>query len=109
MNLKRQILIVISLFFALTAQAQELTVKGMQATNDLSASQYRRNDINKQPCALIKVQLATTGASFEGNVIKPVEYKSGEYWVYMPEGNKELMIKHPSFLPLHINFADHGI
>ncbi len=109
MNLKQQILLVIGTFFALTAQAQELTVKEMQATNDLSASQYRHNDFNGEPCALIKVQLATTGATFEGNVIKPVEYKSGEYWVYMPGGNKELMVKHPSFLPLHINFADHGI
>ena len=109
MSVKHQILFVICLLLALTASAQELTIKGMQATNDLSASQYKRNDINEQPCALIKVQLATTGATFEGNVIKPVEYKSGEYWVYMPGGNKELMIKHPSFLPLHINFADHGI
>ena len=109
MSVKHQILFVICLLLALTASAQELTIKGMQATNDLSASQYKRNDINEHPCALIKVQLATMGATFEGNVIQPVEYKAGEYWVYMPGGNKELMIKHPSFLPLHINFADYGI
>ena len=107
--MKRLLLLLIIELLSLAATAQKLTVEGMQATNDLSASQYKRNDINEQPCALIKVQLATTGATFEGNVIPPVNYKAGEYWVYMPGGNKELMIKHPSFLPLHINFADYGI
>lgn len=89
--------------------AQELTIKGMSATNDLSASQYRRNDINGEPCALIKVQLATEGATFEGNVITPVDYKSGEYWVYMTKGSKEMRIKHPKFLPCHVTFGEFGI
>lgn len=56
MKVKQQILIVISLLLSLTIQGQKLTVEGMQATNDLSASQYKRNDINSHPCALIKVQ-----------------------------------------------------
>ncbi len=89
--------------------AQELTIKDMSATNDLSASQYRRNDINGEPCALIKVQLATEGATFEGNVITPVDYKSGEYWVYMTKGSKEMRIKHPKFLPCHVTFGEFGI
>ncbi len=89
--------------------AQELKVKELMATNDLSASQYRRNDINGQPCALIKVGLAAEGATFEGNVIQPVEYKSGEYWVYMTEGSLELRVKHPKFVPCHINFRDNGL
>lgn len=109
MNVKQLILSVVSLFLTLTIHAQELTVKEMQATNDLSASQYRRNDLIGDPCALVKVQLATTGATFEGNVIQPVEYKAGEYWVYMSKGSKELMVKHPSFLPAHITFSDYNI
>lgn len=89
--------------------AQELKVKELTATNDLSASQYRRNDINGQPCALIKVGLAAEGAIFEGNVIQPVEFKSGEYWVYMTDGSLELRVKHPKFVPCHINFRDNGL
>ena len=89
--------------------AQKLTVESMQVTNDLSASQYRRADRNSEPCGLVKVCLATAGATFEGNVIQPVEYKTGEYWVYMTKGSKELRIKHPSFVPLHVKFADYGI
>ena len=90
--------------------AQELTVKGMQALPmDLSASQYERKDLNGKPCALVKVQLATMGARFEGNVVGSADYKTGEYWVYMTEGSYMLSVKHPSFVPLSVNFRDYGI
>ena len=104
-----RILAFVMLLITLTIQAQELTIKEMKATNDLSASQYRRMDRNNEPCGLVKVSLATTGATFEGNVIPPVEYKTGEYWVYMSKGSRELRIKHPNYVPFHINFADYGI
>ena len=89
MNLKRQTLIVISLLLALATQAQKLTVESMTlAGNDISASKYERKDLNKNPCALVKVQLAAYGAQFEGNVIDDVDYKTGEYWVYMTDGSR---------------------
>lgn len=93
----------------LSIHAQELTIKGMQATNDLSASQYKRADINGTPCGLVKVRLAKASATFEGNVISPVDYKTGEYWVYMTKGSKELHIKLPDFLPVEVHFADYSI
>ncbi len=93
--------------------AQELTVKEMKSTNDLSASQYRRKDLVGEACALVKVQLTAKEVGFEGNVIQPAEYKGGEYWVYMTKGSRELRIKHlaasPAFLPCHVSFADYGI
>ena len=76
---------------------------------DLSASTFERKDLAKNPCALVKVQLAAYGAQFEGNVVGDVAYKTGEYWVYMTEGSKELRIKHPNFVPLHVNFSDYSI
>ena len=110
--MKKRIFPLIS-FILLTVQAlfaQELTVKSMTvADNDLSASTYERKDLAGQTCGLVKVQLASYGAQFEGNIIPPVEYKTGEYWVYMTEGSYELRIKHPSFLPLHVSFRDYGI
>ncbi len=98
------------LMTSLSLHAQKLMVESMTlAGNDISASQYKRMDRNSEPCGLVKVRLATTGAQFEGNVIPPVEYKTGEYWVYMSKGSRELRIKHPSFVPLHVNFASYGI
>lgn len=90
--------------------AQELTVKSMTALPmDLSASKYVRKDLNGQPCALVKLQLATMGARFEGNVVGSTDYHTNEYWVYMTEGSYMLCIKHPAFLPLTINFRDYDI
>ena len=99
-----------SLLLTLTVQAQKLTVEKMaQDASDLSARTYGRHDVNDKPCALVKVQLAVKDAVFEGNVIGSVDYKTGEYWVYMSEGSRELRIKHPNFLPLHVNFMDYGL
>ena len=94
---------------SLPSSAQKLTVDGMKVTNDLSASQYRRADLNGEPCGLVKVSLTARGATFEGSIIEPVEYKTGEYWVYMSKGSRELRIKHPSFVPLHVTFSNYGI
>ena len=107
----KRIVIIFSLLIAtLSLYAQELTVKRMEvAPMDLSASTQPRNDKNGNACALVKVQLATPGASFEGNVIGDAEFKEGEYWVYMSEGSYMLNIKHKSFVPLFVNFRDYNI
>lgn len=84
---------------------KSMTVAG----NDISASQYRVNDLNGKPCALVKVQLATRGAKFAGSVIGTPEFKNGVYWVYMPAGVKELEVQHNSFVPCHVTFGDYGI
>jgi len=108
--MKRIVLLICCSFFFSVVQAQELFIKLLiAAPMDLSASQYERSDLAGQPCGLVKVQLATTGARFEGNVIGQVEYKTGEYWVYMSEGSYMLSVKHPSFIPLSVNFRDYGI
>ena len=106
----RHLLLLFNLLFALTALGQELSVKGMKLdVGDLSASTYERKDLNSAACALVKVQLAANGAKFEGNVIGDVAYKTGEYWVYMTDGSRELRIKHPNYLPLHVQFANYSI
>ena len=110
MKLKSIITLSLAWLLSVTATAQKLTVESMTvAGNDISASQFERKDLNKQPCALVKVQLAAFGAVFEGNVIGDVAYKTGEYWVYMSEGSQELRVKHANYLPLHITFANYGV
>ena len=106
---RKIILLLMFLLLTISASAQELTVKEMKATNDISASQYRVNDLNGKPCALVKVQLATRGAKFAGSVIGTPEFKNGVYWVYMPAGVKELEVQHNSFVPCHVTFSDYGI
>lgn len=110
---KKRMKIVLSLFFLLLGcmnlDAQELSVKSFEErSKDLSASTYPRKDLNGTPCALVKVQLASSGAQFEGNVIGNVEYKTSEYWVYMPEGSKRLKVKLEGYLPLDVEFGSHG-
>ena len=108
--MKRIVLFCLLLIGDLSLQAQELTVKKMEvAPMDLSASTQPRNDLNGNPCALVKVQLATADATFEGNVIGDVAYSQGEYWVYMSAGSYMLNIKHKSFVPLFVNFRDYDI
>ena len=92
------------------AQAQKLTVEGMTLVgDDQSASTEKRLDAIGSPCALVKVKLALEGASFGGNVITPVDYREGEYWVYMTEGSYLLQVKHPNFQPLMVNFRNYNI
>ena len=106
----RQILFIITCLFCCNSFAQKLSVESMTALPmDLSASQYERKDLNGQPCALVKVQLATMGARFEGNVVGSADYKTNEYWVYMTEGSYMLSVKHPNFVTLSVNFRDYGI
>ncbi|MBQ0023999.1 MAG: hypothetical protein KBT29_12275, partial [Prevotellaceae bacterium] len=94
----------------ISAYAQELSVKSFYfASNDISGSSQLRLDGNGDACALVKVQLATQGAKFSGNTVGNAPYNSGEYWVYMTEGSKNLQVRHDNYLPLDVNFADYGI
>ncbi len=98
---------IISVIFA--SLAQEMRVGSMELVPlDVSASRHVRTDLNGDACALVKVSLPE-GAVFEGNVIAPSEYRTGEYWVYMVPGSRQLMVKHPSAKPLYVEFADYGI
>lgn len=92
------------------AVAQDATVKRVELNPmDLSGKKYQRLDLNGEPCALVKVEVLANDVEFSGNVIEPVEHRTGEYWVYMVQGSKMLRINSGSFLPLMINFTDYGI
>lgn len=91
-------------------QAQEMTVKSFEyLVNDLTARTKRRNDINDNPGAVIRVGIALQGVVFEGNVLGEPLYNTGEYLVYMSAGSRKLTVRHPNFLPLVVTFADYDI
>lgn len=107
---QRYILTLALLCVAVGAAAQKATVERMEMLPmDLSGSKYPRFDNNGEPCALVRVEVIADGVDFFGNVLKPVEHKMGEYWVYMLAGSKMLQIKSDAFLPLMVNFADYGV
>ena len=108
----RRILLFIIFFFAAisSAFAQKLTVESFKlASSDLTAQTQPRIDLNNRNCALIKVGLGLQGVQFEGSIIGNVENKTGEYWVYMPQGNRMLKVKHPNYAPVMVTFADYGV
>lgn len=108
----RKILISIVLLFAAISSvfAQKLTVESFKlAQSDLTAQTQPRKDLNNKNCALIKVGLGLQGVQFEGSIVGNVENKTGEYWVYIPQGNRMLNVKHANYAPIMVTFADYGI
>lgn len=102
-------LLAIKMLFASLLYSQELKVKSFaQDTYNLSARTQSRLDGNGTQCALIKVQTPLTTMGFEGNVIGNVQYKNGEYWVFVSPGTKQLLLKHRSINPQMIYFAENG-
>ena len=111
-NFMRNILLSLVLLFAAISStfAQELTVKSFKlAGNDLTAQTQPRKDLNDRNCALIKVGIGLQGVQFEGGIMGNVENKTGEYWVYMPQGNRQLKVKHTNYAPVMVTFADYGV
>ena len=95
---------------AVSAVAQRLKVESFKlAGSDLSAQTQPRKDLNDRNCALIKVGAGLQGVQFEGGIMGNVENKTGEYWVYMPQGNRQLKVKHTNYAPVMVTFADHGV
>ena len=108
----RNLLLSFVLLFAAisSALAQELTVKSFKlAGSDLTAQTQPSKDLNDRNCALIKVGIGLQGVQFEGGIMGNVENKTGEYWVYMPQGNRQLKVKHTNYAPVMVTFADYGV
>ena len=101
---------IVSVAVTLCVVAQEVSVKRFEvATFDISASTEQRLDLNGDACALLKVQFPVEDIKFEGNVVGPCEFRSGEYWVYLTTGSRQLVVKHNRLMPTSIRFADHGV
>ena len=109
--MRKILLSIVLLFVAISSIfAQKLTVESFKlASSDLTAQTQPRKDLNNRNCALIKIGLGLQGVQFEGSIVGNVENKTGEYWVYMPQGNRMLKVKHPNYAPIMVTFADYGV
>jgi hypothetical protein len=86
------------------AIADEFVVRSFKAApNDLSAIQYEFLDVNDEKCAIIKVRTDLRNLSFDSgkNLAKNVEFKDGEFWLYVSPGEKRLTIIKDGFITLH--------
>ena len=108
--MRNDLLILLFVIGIVNVHAQKLNVESFVAkTNDITARTQPRQDINGNDCALIKVQLAASGAEFGGNVVSNVSYNKIEYLVYMSQGSKRLSVKLDGYLPLEACFEEYGI
>lgn len=102
--MKRVFVVLLSCLLFGSLYSQELKVNDFHVdSSDLSAVVHQVADLNGDPCALIKIGLAETGATFEGDIIKSEE-KGGEYWVYVIDGATWVTIKTPNYTPLRYEF-----
>lgn len=77
--------------------AQKISVLSFAETlNDLDARRLKKEDINGNTCALIKVITTQKGFKFDIGSMVPefVEEKDAEIWVYVPAGTKKIKIMH---------------
>lgn len=107
MNIRDLFIVVILYLSVQSSFAQELIIKNFRCEpTDLSAKLKPTKDFNGIDCALVKVRLVAHGATFQGSIIGTPQYSDGEYWVYMTDGSKKLLVKHPMLLPSEILFNE---
>ena len=99
--MKRLHIILLFLTTIFCLQAQNMTVESFSLLpQDLTAnvqgtSRFDQN--TRKNAALIKIETTQKGFVFEGGSLGFVgdpEYKTGEIWLYVPEGAKKLTLKH---------------
>ncbi len=85
------------LTFTLLAQEPEFKVASFSHEANSMLARINKNvrlDDNDEACALILVRSAETGLGFTSNtgILGNVDWKSGDYWVYVSEGARSLKI-----------------
>lgn len=88
---------------------QGFKVKELKQNVSDGAAFHAPLDAKGHPSGLIKVRTDDPNLRFMGNIVGEVENKMNEYWVFMEMGSESLVIKHPHFLPLRIDFSAYGI
>lgn len=86
------------LLASFSTKAQQLVISDFHEDPfDNAAVKFEKKDGNKESCALIIVQIALAGVTFEGDVVE-VEEKEGDYWVYLNNEATWLEIKAKGYI-----------
>lgn len=106
---KKLICLILSCLLCQYSFPQGFRVKDFQQSINDGSAFHAPMDAEGHPCGLIKVRTDNSELDFRGGIVGDVENKLNEYWVYMPQGSKQLKILHPNFLPMNIDFDVFGI
>lgn len=96
--MKHFLFVIFACCLGLAVRAQNIKVESFEMlSSDLSARTNVVRDGNNEECALIKVVTGDKSYEFDTplGIVKRINDKPGEIWLYVPQGTKKLTITHP--------------
>lgn len=86
--------------------AQKLIVSNfVELPTDISAREFEVLDVNDDPCAIVKIYTGLKNIKVDGNQgVENVEEKDGAFWVWVPQGTRQLKISKDGFALLPYYF-----
>lgn len=103
----KNFILFVFLVFHIEGWAQNVVVESFTNTTSVEARTHKRLDSKGIPCALIKVRSLIEGLKFN-EAVGPVENKTNEYWVFVPDNSEVLTISSKTLRPIKVRFADYG-
>ena len=102
----KKVLVIIFLVISIILLADEFKVNSFnEIATDLAARKEARKDVNDEICAIIKIRTDLDGLIFDTSlrIEGDIEHKTGEFWIYVSPGEKQLRISKSGFIPLIYN------
>ena len=97
-------------FLTIPVMAQTTAkIKSFKQTTDHIPGNDRRNDLNGNPCALVKVHVVDDIERVEGNKIGDIVKRGVEKRVYMCKGSRNMRVHLANHLPVKVMFQDYQI
>ena len=93
------------------ASAQSIQVGYIEElANDLLARTTPRKDTHGKNCAVLKIAApGIMNMIFTGDIVGPIKYEAGIYYVYVPEGTKSIGFEHRQLGSGAVDFSSAGI
>lgn len=97
-------LIILLASCSLWAVTDQLTLAGCElAPKDLTARVKPVNDMNGDPCAMLRIQVPLL-EKLDVKGAMTIEHQPGEFLVYVPTSVRRVQVLHSDFVPLTIDF-----
>ena len=110
--MKQIISLIVFLMAACIGMSQGLVVESFNLDPFDATATSKENevlDFNRIPCALLKVMIIDNTVNFKSDYI--IRYNprgKNEYWIYMSEGARSLIVRSDNFLPQEVVFAKYA-
>lgn len=99
MNIKRMILVAVSMIATMSATAQSFEVKDFEeyVWGTYARTHPVKDYQNGELCAVIRFSVPTRGFKFTGDGVMKQTNGAGEVCVYVPRGTEKITIRHPEY------------